>query len=392
MPSLAVTRIGMVSALGLDASTSCAAARAGLSRIVETDELFVDDLRGEELAPVPVHRVPRVSAGLFGFARLLQLGLAALADLERAAPASRDGRTGLVLLVGDGRYLEAWCRKRQRALGEATAAAPAEAESDIVADASRGKAVHERVVKDLLATLVARSGLDVAPGLRLTLAGGASALVAALKQAGEWLQRRECDRCLVGGIDSLIDATVLAALEGLGLLRTPNRAVGMLPGEAAGFLMLERPADVEARREPAAAVVVGEAAASEAGHPLLEAASAPRDGLRAAIAEAIAQLPDRGAATALAVANLNGDSYRAESWGRNTLRTIPPLGVGALPLWVPPLHFGDVGAATGPLALAMLARGWARGYAPRPGALVCLLDDAGARGAICVRAPEELAA
>ena len=78
---LAVTGIGMVSPLGLDVVSSCAAARAGIRRIVEIDDLIVNNAAGAEAAPVAVHRVPLISAGFFGVARLRQLGNAALADL-----------------------------------------------------------------------------------------------------------------------------------------------------------------------------------------------------------------------------------------------------------------------------------------------------------------------
>ncbi|MBN2576206.1 MAG: hypothetical protein JXP73_16720 [Deltaproteobacteria bacterium] len=386
----------MVSALGLDAVTSCAAARAGVSRIVETDDLFVDDLRGAEVEPVRVHRVPRISGGLFGFSRLLRLGLAGMEDLLRSAPETLAGRTGLVLIVNDGIYQDAWSRKERRKAAETTAETTPEVSEVAQTDGGTGesgrRAEHDRIVNQLLATLVTRLGIVVDTKLRITLAASSVGLVSALRQADAWLTRRECDRCIVGGIDSLVDPAVLAAIEGLGLLKTPNRAAGMLPGEAACFLACQRPQDVQSRREPAAAFVEAQASASEAAHPLLDLSRPDGGGLLAAIREAARQLPDQGASTGLAVANLNGDPYRAASWGRCVMPDNSPLRLGALPFWIPPLHFGDIGAAAGPVSLAMLVRGWARGWAPRPSAIVCLMDDAGARGAICVRAPEDVAA
>lgn len=386
---LAVTGIGMVSALGLDAVTSCAAARAGICRIVEIDDLFVEDSNGAEVAKVGVHRVPRISAGLFGFSRLLRLGLAAIEDLVRSTPQPLDGRTGFVLIVDSGLYEEAYQRRKAE---EATSDPPTGSADgrDAVTVAMRLR--RDRITKELLDKLVTESHLAIDPKLRVTLAAGSVGFVSALRQAEEWLTQRDCDRCLVGGVDSLVDPSILAAIEGLRLLRTPNRAVGMFPGEAACFVALERPQDVKARGETAAAIVDGHGASKEPAHPLVEVSSAAGGGLRAAIGQAIASAPDQGAATALVIANLNGDPYRAMSWGRSVLPGSSPIRLGSLPLWVPPLHFGDVGAATGPVSLAMLVQGWARGYAARAGALVCLLDDAGTRAAVCLHSPEELAA
>ena len=70
----------MVSPLGLDAVSSCAAARADVRNIIEIDDILVADADGTEISPVSVCRVPLISAGFFGFGRLLQLGAAGLAD------------------------------------------------------------------------------------------------------------------------------------------------------------------------------------------------------------------------------------------------------------------------------------------------------------------------
>lgn len=379
----------MVSALGLDAITSCAAARAGVCRLAETDDLFVEDIRGAEVAPVSVHRVPRISSGLFGYGRLLSLALAALADLQRSTTNAERRRSGLIVVSGDSVYQDARVRQL-RQTGEATTSTPENAaEADgIAATVQRSR---EHLSKELLGALVAHSGLDVAPHLRVTIPAGAVGVVAALRQAEDWLVRRECDCCIVGGVDSLIDPAILAAIDGLGLLRVPNRAVGMFPGEAACFLLLMRAPDVTARREQVAAFVDASATAHETAHPLVGLAGAEGGGLRAAITEAVARLPDRGADIGLAIANLNGDPYRSFSWGRITPPGAIPIPLGSFPLWLPPLHFGDVGAATGPVSIAMAAHGWARNYAPRSSALVGVMDDAGARGVFCVRAPGEAA-
>lgn len=375
---LAVTGIGMVSALSLDAVSSCAAARASINRIVQGDDLFVDDLNGDETAPVAVHRVPRISAGLFGFARLLRLGLASFDDLIRTTASLLEGRLAIILIVDGGHYQEAWSRRVRERAG----AADDESEND-----TDFLTVRNHVVNDLLSTLIQRADLDIPTQLRATLGSSGVGLIAALQQAADWLTRGACDRCIVAGIDSLIDPSLLVAIDGLGLLRTPNRAVGMMPGEASCFIALERPRDASARRAPIHAILESPAVARESAHPLLDDKNPGGGGLVASISETLSGLPDRGEGTSLAVVNLNGDAYRATSWSRSIVALNSPLKLGSLPLWIPPLSFGDIGAATGPVSVALLTRGWARGYAPGSNALLCLLDDGGGRGTVYVRAP-----
>jgi hypothetical protein len=49
-------------------------------------------------------------------------------------------------------------------------------------------------------------------------------------------------------------------------------------------------------------------------------------------------------------------------------------------MWIPALSFGEIGAATGPAAIAMFAQGTARGYVPPGSALVSLMNDDDTRG------------
>ncbi len=88
--------------------------------------------------------------------------------------------------------------------------------------------------------MLGETGLRVEPALRSTVSGTCVGLVEALRQAQDWLERGVCDRCIVGAVDSLVDTTVLAPLDLLGLLKTVARPVGMLPGEAAAFHVLGR--------------------------------------------------------------------------------------------------------------------------------------------------------
>lgn len=376
---LAVTGIGMVSPLGLDVISSCAAARAGICRIVEIDDLIVNDAEGAEIAPVSVSRVPLVSAGFFGFARLLQLGVAGLADLVRATGPLSDSKVGFILVVGGETYRSAWL-SRARKDPEMAAGGDLDAFQASIATS------EARIVTQLLPALLRRAGLAVVEKACKTLcAATAVGFIGALQQAEEWLDKRVCDRCVIGGLDSLLDPTTIDVLNRLHILKTPENPVGLIPGEAACFLLVENPR-AAARGAAVQATLESPASTLGAAHPRLQDPAAGHDALAVAISESFARLSDVGRATGMVVVNLNGDAYRAAGWGESFVRVLTPMRLGTLPTWLPPIFFGDTGAATGPVSVALLARGWARGYASSPNALVCLMDDLGGRGTFYVRA------
>jgi len=133
-------------------------------------------------------------------------------------------------------------------------------------------------------------------------------------------------------------------------------------------------------------VLEGHATGAAAPNPLLQEDPGTDEGLPTAVAQSLAASDEPGRAPALAVVNLNGDTYRARGWGETAVR--PQLaGLRAAPVWIPALSFGEIGAAAGLVSLAMLARGWARGYAPDARAMICLMDDVGGRAAVSVSPP-----
>ena len=376
---LAVTGIGMVTPLGLDAVTSCAAARAGLRRIEEIDDLYVPGGEGGDPVPLAGHRVPLVTAGFFGIGRLARLAAAGLADLRQAVPDLDRVRLGFILVTGSSAYQAAW-------LGKARAN-PDEDPEELDAYQARLAAADRQIDDDLLDTVSRRAGLQVAAPVRATVRATSVGLVAALVKAREWLDSGACDRCVVGAVDSLVDPNLLARLLDLGLLKTPARPIGMIPGEAAAFLLLERARAASARGAGIQALIETPLAAEGPRHPLVAGTIDARpDTFSAALAQTIAAVHG-GRFGGTLVANLNGDDHRAQVWSDALLRLRPTHELGGRPAWLPCLAFGDTGAASGCVSMAMLVRGWARRYAPAPEALVCLQDDIGGRGVVPVRAP-----
>jgi 3-oxoacyl-[acyl-carrier-protein] synthase-1 len=369
---LAVTGIGMVSALGLDAVASCAAARAGLGRAAGLDEAPVYDESAEALVPLVGHRVPIVSQGLFGFARLVQMTVCAIDDLRRTRPAASERPVGFILVVRSEQHRTTWLeRLRQN---------PALSNDDIDLTVEQTElAVHrQRLTEALLPNIVDRAQISIEARAQRTILGDQVGFVTAIEQAAEWLANGTCETCWVGGVDSYLDPQTLQALEGLELLKTPGRPVGLIPGELACVLALELPHQARRQQRRVDCVISSFAQATGLAHRLTDETPTAEPLVQAMSAAG------GGRSMALGVVNLNGDPARASEWGTALIRRTSQGLTDGTPTWVPPLSFGEIGAATGPASVALLARGWARGYAPAPSALVCLMGDGAPRGALSV--------
>jgi 3-oxoacyl-[acyl-carrier-protein] synthase-1 len=359
----------MVSALGLDTITSCAAARAGIRRSSDVDDVHVYDEEAEALVPVVAHRVPIVSKGLYGFARRLQLAISAVQDLRRTSPTANERPVGLILVLGSEWHRTVWLERLRQDPGLSND------EIDVAA-AERELSTHRQRLRDaLMHNLVDRAKITTEPHAQRTILGDQTGFIAALEQATAWLANGTCETCWVGGVDSYLDPPTLQALMGLGLLRTPSHPVGFMPGELACFLTLERP-----KRQPGEVKAeIGTFVQSDGAPGRLDGAAPNAGPLMQAMSTAGA-----GQNMGVGVVNLNGDSTRALEWGNALIRRKAQGFVDGAPTWVPPLYFGEIGAATGPASVAILAQGWARGYAPAANALVCLMEDGAARGAFSV--------
>jgi 3-oxoacyl-[acyl-carrier-protein] synthase-1 len=385
---LAVTGIGMVSSLGLDVVTSCAAARAGLLRTVELDDVRAYDADAEAEVPVVAHQVPFLSAGLFGVGRLLQIALGALDDLRRGYTPPSDRPVGFVLALRSDQHRTAWLARLKK--DPELAQTLAEDEMDLAQAESALASYRKRLTGGLLSQIVEHGHVPAAPAARRTIVSDQVGIIAAFEQAATWLADGTCDSCWVGGVDSYLDPPTLQALAGLGLLRTPDNPVGFMPGELGCFLALESAGRAARQGRKIWATIDGFGQVANASDRLGEASPPTPEPLVRAISELTLNRKS-GAASApragLLAVNLNGDVVRASEWGNVLVRLCAHGFDGHTPVWIPPLHFGEIGSATGPAAIAMLARGWARGYAPSDHALVCLMDDSTARGAFSVNAP-----
>jgi 3-oxoacyl-(acyl-carrier-protein) synthase len=374
---LAVTGVGMVSALGFDVVTSCAAARANISRARElADELTWDEETAQPQGTY-VHDVPLLTEGFVGLARLVRLGAAALQDLAAQVDLAQWPRLGMVLNVPSGFHFEQQFRP-----DPGDEPLPPAFEEQVMGELG---ARREAVERRLIARLAALTKIAVVPAASRVVFGDEAGLVMALQEARRWLDQGTIDACIVGGIDSLVDPETLQALHALAIVKTPDQPVGRMPGEAAAMVLVEDARKAVYRRGTRpTAVLGGLALETEPKHRFATNAHTGK-ALYQSVRATLASLAPAEGAVDLVIGDLTGEEFRAREWGWARIRLAEKQLLPATVEWYPSLAFGAVGAAAGPAAICMACRGFARGYAPPGAALVWLLADAGARASLWIR-------
>lgn len=366
--TLAITGVGMVSSLGADVEVACAAARAGLTQTSEGDYI-VKDVAAEAMVPVTVHPVGRLTLGFEELGRWVRLGSLAMRNLLRRSAwvgAGLERSAVLVNLPGDFLLRSAHdALTRQAAARKQPPPTPAPVPYAALQPYYRAECVPK---------LLRAAGVEALPALQEVFFEDETGIVTLLRRAAELLRSGKVSRCLVGGVDSLLEPRWMEAGNVLRILKTATRPVGFMPGEGAAFLCVE---DVErARREerPILATVEGLALQQDAANRF---ASPPPDGraLSEVIRASLQQAPERCAGL---YCDLNGDAVRAQEWGLTQVRlgreSVPPSSV------VPAESFGETRAAYGFIAASMATQAFARGYHPSDTLLIWAASDSGARG------------
>jgi 3-oxoacyl-[acyl-carrier-protein] synthase I len=184
-------------------------------------------------------------------------------------------------------------------------------------------------------------------------AGGFLALQTACGQ----LRRGEAQFCLIGGADSWLDPQRLEAIDLAGRLHSINSSWGFTPSEGAGFCLVTTGAGARRLDLDPLAELLAVATAQETKLMGTQTVCIG-EGLTAAF-RAVLDSQHRVAHT---YCDLNGETYRADEYGFTVCRTSDCF-ENASSFTAAATCWGDVGAASGPLALTLPIAAWARGYA-----------------------------
>ncbi|MBJ6759812.1 TIGR02270 family protein [Myxococcaceae bacterium JPH2] len=378
---LAVTALGMVSSIGGDVVSSCAASRAGILRITELDTLQQWDAESEQMQPAKGHTASTLTRGFLGMGRLARLGAAALEDLTTSSGEKEWAQTGLFIALPSSFYLSA----HEQRVTEQASREPGAAQEAIPLDSGAAEIRRLQYEQMLVPVLLRQSRLAIPHDHCRLFFGDQLGFIRALRAAEDALARGTLNRCIVGGIDSLVEPLTLEALDNLQLLRSPTQPAKMLPGEGAAFVLVEKRRTAEKRGATIHAWLGGAREARDdtnrlAGSPWVGRALA--EVLQASIGEASLAHEPPG----WVVGDLNGDERRAQDWGFALVRMKGTHDLGELPHWHVAESFGALGAATGPAAVCMVARALARCYAHSPRCVVWLAADDGFKGALNISA------
>lgn len=197
---------------------------------------------------------------------------------------------------------------------------------------------------------------------------GRAAGLMALELAMNALQSNAVGSVIVGGVDTYLDLRLLGTLDAEERILGPRVMDGFIPGEGAAFVVLSGSTTGKGSR----AVVNGVASSMDEGHRY-GTAPAKGEGLANAITQLrqrAGQLPGQIGTT---FAGLNGENFDAKTWGVARVRHSDFFSPSML-IEHPADKFGDAGAATGAILLAVAANSLSLGARPGP-ALVWAASD-----------------
>lgn len=189
------------------------------------------------------------------------------------------------------------------------------------------------------------------PGLKLfTATKGYVSGVYGLRSAIKRLQAGGVEFCVVAGVDSYLNADTLLWLEMTGQLYSQENPWGFIPGEAGAGCLVCRASTARAYELPILAQLTAATLAAEPDSNDAENVCTGR-GLSRAVEEALDYLPPEAWVTNL-LCDTNGSTYRTDELGFMLARQgnrIKNIGK----MQTPASAWGDVGAATTPLLLAL---------------------------------------
>jgi 3-oxoacyl-[acyl-carrier-protein] synthase I len=357
--SIDVTAIGLVSSVGHDAVTACAAIRAGISRPAEIDGTKALDLGSAKSVPMTGHPIAPFTNGFSGTARWLQIAPRAFDDLVRSVrmPPPDDAgfwsSTAVMLLVAD---LE------ERRFVHDPRSDPGAITASFVGPLRRR----------LPATLPARNVL-IQPVDRIGLA----LVVDGFRELTEDMK---VERVIVLAVDSYLCPFALDWLGEAGRLKSDLNPVGLVPGEAAAALLLERSLRGAHPDRPALARIIAVATAQDAHFEEEDARPRGRalaDVLRPLLTDETGDL----------YLDLNGEEWRAKEYG-HALVELAPRALGPARLHHPAAEIGDTGSAAFVVSTILAARSLQRGYAGGPQVAVATSVETGEIGGLLLRRVE----
>jgi len=328
---IAIKNTGLVTSVGLTAAATCAAIRAKISNPTETR--FIDS--GGEW--IMAHQVA-LEKPWRGRTKLTKMAAMAIAECLEGIP--REGWPELPLLL---------CVAERERPG-------------------RFDGLDDQLFSEIQEDLHTRFAPDSA-----IVAHGRVSVAIALVQARKLIQEGGHALVLIAAADSLLTWPTLSVYERAERLLTPRNSNGFIPGEAAGALLIGTPAG-KGELLCAGIGFASEKAHIDSGEPLR--ANGLSTAIKGALAEAGCALHDLD----YRVTDISGEQYYFKEAALAMSRVLRQR-KEEFDLWHPAESIGEAGATAGIAAVAVAGAAARKAYAPGPGILAQLANDAGQRAA-----------
>lgn len=347
--NMVITGVGMVSAIGNDWEQSCAAHRAGVNQFLAYEDFYPENEEMDFSEPEPLIAARSAMIGSqMQELRAPKLIVPALQDLISNSDMSREMFDSTIVL---------------------TVVSPGVS------------AEHEQKLLEAYRQEILKLSLNCSAKRKMVRArntGFAEMLMAARKL----LESGQCEACILLAVDSLNSFETLKHLDKIERIKSKKSPNGLIPGESAVAIFVETEAHALARNAVVKATVSAIAGAVEQNTSTSDKPSSGL-GLSNAVRQACQQAGELK--PQWLACDLNGETYRAYEWGMTQVKANDVLS-GLSAVWHPADCFGDVGAATGGLLIALVVKAFEAGYAPAKDCLILCSDDEGKRAAMVVSA------
>ncbi|MBW2737515.1 MAG: beta-ketoacyl synthase [Deltaproteobacteria bacterium] len=343
--SVCIVGVGALTSIGLNAPAIAASARAGIAYFNEHP--YMIDREGE---PYILAMVPTLDTGIMGVDRYIRLALPAMKEALTPLAELGEGAGHVQAKIGVPEDRPGFPRDLQAKLSDE--------------------------VKKLSTESYLMSETEI-------IAKGHSAGLMALQAGSKEIIKRTCEFCLIGGVDSYIDPDTLDWIEDNEQLHIPSNAWGFIPGEAAAFCLICSRNTAHKYNLPIRAQLVAISTALEK-NKIKTKTVCIGEGLTQAVRNTLEALPKEFRID-YTVCDQNGEAYRADEFGFMLAR-LSEYFIDPSDFMAPADCWGDVGAASGPLFINLIACAAEKSYSRGPYTLLWTSSEGGERVAAILRA------
>jgi 3-oxoacyl-[acyl-carrier-protein] synthase I len=360
---LAITSLGMISSVGYGVAPACAAIRAGIVRPQPLHSFRVLVSQPVEEVPLTAHPIRDYTEGFALVGRWLRLASGAWADLLQygnfpdRSHSDFWKRTGLVVAIPFPDEESLSGRKEQ--------------------DLALLKSAY-------VLPFLKIANVPLRPEHTHLLWSGHTGALEGFCHAQRMLESTGIERVIVLAADSYLDESLLEELLSQRRLKTPAVPCGLMPGEAAACFLVEPQWGTRARRARPEAMVRAVTTARDERFSM----AGPHTGTL--LAQVIERALDMAGLTSPFLGDvhtdLNGENWRASHVAHAQLRLSQRLSPD-IRIRASAHSLGEVGAASGAVAVCIACRSYQRGYALADTSLILMLSERGHFGAMLLERP-----